>query len=107
MISEQPNLNYIEQLAREDEAVKQQLIEVLKNEFPEEQNEYYQNFAQKDFKKLAANVHRMKSKISILGLEKSYTLANDYEHNLKNNNLEGAEGFEELLQRISSYLKTI
>lgn len=107
MISEQPNLNYIDQLAREDEAVKQLLVDVLKNEFPEEQNEYYESFAQKDFKKLAANVHRMKPKISILGLEKSYKLANDYEHNLKNNNLEGFEDFEELLQLISSFLKTI
>ncbi len=107
MISEQPNLNYIEQLAGGDEAVKQLLVDVLKNEFPEEKIAYYESLAQKDFKQLAANVHRMKPKISILGFEKSYKLANDYEHNLKNNNLEGAEGFEELLQVISSYLKTI
>ncbi len=107
MILEEPNLDYIDQLARDDNAVKQMLIDVLKNEFPIEQKEYYDSLAEKDFKKLASNVHRMKPKISILGLEKSYKLANDYEHNLKNNNLEGFEGFEELLQLISSFLKTI
>jgi HPt (histidine-containing phosphotransfer) domain-containing protein len=107
MISEEPNLDYIDQLARDDDAVKQMLIDVLKNEFPTEQQEYYDSLAEKDFKKLASNVHRMKPKISILGLEKNYKLANDYEHNLKNNNLEGFEGFEELLQLISSFLKTI
>lgn len=106
-MTEQPNLNYIDQLAGGDATVKQLLIDVLKNEFPEEQQTYYENFAQKDFKQLAAIVHRMKSKISILGFEKSYKLANDYEQNLKNNNLEGAAAFEALLQVISSYLKTI
>ncbi|WP_341220768.1 hypothetical protein [Polaribacter atrinae] len=36
---EKPNLEYIEQLARGDESIRNELIEVIKTEFPEEKEE--------------------------------------------------------------------
>ena len=38
---EQPNLEYIEQLARGDESIKAELLAVIKTEFPEEKKDYY------------------------------------------------------------------
>ena len=48
---EKPNLIYIDSLARGDKSVKDELIDVIKNEFPKEQNDYYESLKKKDFKK--------------------------------------------------------
>ncbi|WP_298417699.1 Hpt domain-containing protein [uncultured Kordia sp.] len=104
---EQPNLTYIEQLARDDDSVKQTLINVIKTEFPEEKKDYYTSLEKKDYKKIEENVHRIKHKISILGLEQSYKLANTYEHNLREKKMDGVDDFEQILHTITAYIKTI
>jgi hypothetical protein len=106
---EKPNFLYIEQLARGDDSIKNTLIEVIKNEFPGEKVAYYKSLKNKDFKKIKDNVHRIKHKFSILGLEKSYKKANNFEHNLRQNilNLKEEQDFDEILTAISKYLKTI
>ncbi|MCH2032504.1 MAG: Hpt domain-containing protein [Tenacibaculum sp.] len=104
---EQPNLSYLEELARGDQDLINQLIEVLKVEFPEESQDYYNSIQTGDFKAISENVHRVKHKISILGLEDAYKLANDYENNLRDANMDKKEEFEEILVSISEYLKTI
>ena len=103
---EKPNLEYINQLARGDESIKKELIDVIKSEFPEEKQDY-NSLENKDYKKIEENVHRLKHKISILGLEKSYKTANEFEHNLRELNLNKVEDFERILVVISAYLKTI
>ena len=104
---EQPNLTYVNQLARGDSVIKQTLIDVIKTEFPEEKKDYYDSFGKKDYKKIEENVHRIKHKISILGLEESYELANTYEHNLREKNMTGFQDFDQILTAISTYIKTI
>jgi len=104
---EQPNLSYINDIARGDETIKKTLINVIKTEFPEEKKEYFNSLNSKSFKKIEENVHKLKHKISILGLEKSYEIANKFEHNLREHKLEGAEDFEKILSVITTYLKTM
>jgi len=106
---EQPNLDYIEQLARGDESIKKTLIDVIKTEFPDEIKDYYISLELKDFKKIESNVHRIKHKFSILGLVKSYNKANEFEHNLREHqlNLKEHQDFDKILTAISEYLKTI
>ncbi|ARV14410.1 Hpt domain-containing protein [Polaribacter sp. SA4-12] len=104
---EQPNLEYINQLARGDESIKNELINVIKTEFPEEKKEYYDSLENKEFKKIEENVHKLKHKISILGLEKSYEIANEFEHNLRELSLEKQQDFENILKAISDYIETI
>lgn len=104
---EQPNLSYIDQLARGDESVKNTLIGVIKEEFPDEKKEYIESLEKKEYKKIEENVHKIKHKISILGLEKGYEEANKFEHNLREDSLQGVEDFDKILQTISEYLKTI
>ena len=106
---EKPNLIYINKLAREDVSVKNTLIKVIKDEFPIEVKEYYFSVEKNNFKEIEANVHRIKHKFSILGLEESYENANKFEHNLRENKLELSqkENFEKILEVISQYLKTI
>lgn len=104
---EQPNLTYIEQLARGDNDIRKTLIDVIKAEFPEEKKEYYECLEEKNYKKIEESVHKIKHKISILGLEKSYELANIYEHNLREKDMSGVDDFEEILKTITAYIKTI
>lgn len=104
---EQPNLSYINQLSGKDDAFKNKLIAVVKAEFPEEKAVYVKNIASNNFKEAAENVHKLKHKISILGLEKSYGVAVIYEENLLENSTEGQVEFENILQTITNYLTTI
>ncbi len=104
---EKPNLKYIEEIAAGDASIKKTLIDIVKQEFPEEAEEYYKSLELKDFEELASNVHRLKHKISILGLVNNYEVANKFEHNLKEKSLDGVEDFEKILKLIFNYLKTI
>jgi HPt (histidine-containing phosphotransfer) domain-containing protein len=104
---EQPNLEYIDQLARGDESIKNELITVIKTEFPEEKKDYYDSLENKEFRKIEENVHKLKHKISILGLEKSYEIANEFEHNLRELSIEKQQDFENILKAISDYIETI
>jgi len=106
---EKPNLSYINKLAREDDSVRNTLINVIKEEFPEEIKEYFNSIKKNNFKEIEANVHRIKHKFSILGLEESYKDANQFEHNLREQKLDDVqkEKFENILLVISDFIDTI
>ncbi|GAA3612153.1 Hpt domain-containing protein [Flavivirga amylovorans] len=104
---EQPNLSYINTLSGGDEAFKAKMITIIKNEFPIEKEIYYKNIEAENFKESAENVHKIKHKISILGLEKSYKVADDFENNLKEGSIIGKEEFDAILQLITDFLKTL
>ena len=101
---EQPNFSYIDELSGGDEVFKQKLISIIKTEFPEEKAVYFKNIESKNFKEAAENVHKLKHKISILGLEKSYEVAVNFENNLIQNNEVGKIEFEDVLQTITNFL---
>jgi HPt (histidine-containing phosphotransfer) domain-containing protein len=106
---EKPNLEYIEKLSRGDESIRNELINVIKTEFPDEQKKYQISARNIDFKQIEDNVHRIKHKFSILGLETSYEKANNFEKSLREHRLDDAqkEYFDNILEVISQYLKTI
>jgi len=104
---EYPNLSYIETLSGNDIAFKKKLIAIIKLEFPTEKKVYFKSIEAKNFKKASEDVHKLKHKISILGLEKSYAVAADYEKNLKENKDAGKESFDNILQVITDFLNTL
>ena len=106
---EKPNLEYIEKLSRGDESIRNELINVIKTEFPNELKKYHISAKNIDFKQIEDIVHRIKHKFSILGLEKSYNKANNFEKSLREHRLDDAqkEYFENILEVISQFLKTI
>ncbi|WP_303317957.1 Hpt domain-containing protein [Flavivirga abyssicola] len=104
---ELPNLSYIDTLSGGDEAFKAKLITIIKNEFPSEKDIYIKNIEAKNFKESAENVHKIKHKISILGLEKSYKIADDFENNLKEGSMVGKQDFDTILKLITDFLKTL
>ena len=85
---EQPNLNYIHKLSGGNAAFELQLITVLKKEFPLEKEQLKNVVEANKLNEAAELVHKLKHKFSILGLEKSYELAVEYENNLNFNKKE-------------------
>ncbi|MEN8836263.1 MAG: Hpt domain-containing protein [Polaribacter sp.] len=106
---EKPNLNYIDQLARGDQSIKDTLVKVIIDEFPEEKKDYFDSVKLNDFEIIASNIHRIKHKFSILGLEKSYKEAEKLEHLLREGSSDDVlkVTFENTLTEITKYLKTI
>lgn len=104
---ETPNLSYIHSMSGGDKAFEQKLIDIIKAEFPTEKHIYINNITAHNYKSAAENVHKLKHKISILGLAKSYEVAVNYENNLIENTTNGKEDFESILQRITDYLETL
>ncbi|MFI1743402.1 Hpt domain-containing protein [Thalassobellus sediminis] len=104
---EQPNLSYIHALSGGDKAFEEKLVSIIKTEFPEEKSIYFKHIKSANFKESAEIVHKLKHKISILGLEKSYEVAASFEDNLKENSSVGKEDFENILNAITTFLATL
>ncbi|EAS20802.1 Hpt domain-containing protein [Nonlabens mediterrranea] len=104
---EKPNKSYIDSLCRGDKAFEDRLLTVIRTEFPSEKKVYYDALEIKDYKEIAEAVHKLKHKISILGLEKGYELAAEYENNILDKDFTLSQSFEEILDSMTEYLKTI
>ena len=99
-----PNFKYIQELSEGDAAFQNQLISIIKKELPQEIKSY-QNYSQLlDYKQMAASVHKLKHKISILGLEKGYEVASCFEENLRKQQLDLQKDFEKTLIIITHFL---
>lgn len=104
---EQPNSEYINQLAGGNEEFKSKVIAILKKELPEE-IELYQTYILNSNYILAAEcVHKLKHKISFLGLEKSYYIAEDFEENLKNKSTHLQSNFEAILMQMQDFVNKL
>jgi HPt (histidine-containing phosphotransfer) domain-containing protein len=104
---ENPNLDYIEKLAGENTEFKSKIIQILKTEFPEEKQKYQKAIAENDLKQAAQMVHKINHKISILGLEKSFILAKEYESNLNSSSNNLQQDFELILETIATYIQEL
>ncbi|SEK32996.1 hypothetical protein SAMN04487910_0269 [Aquimarina amphilecti] len=102
---EEPNLSFIENLSNGDKAFEEKIFKVIRREFPEEKEKYFVSINSKKYKKAAEDVHKLKHKISILGLKTSYDTAEKYEDNLKSASETLREEFESILQNITTYLQ--
>lgn len=104
---EQPNLNFVDELAGDDVAFRGQFIDIIKTEFPIEQEEYFGHVANTRFKETAEIVHKLKHKFNILGMQDSYKLAVAYEMELLEGKEDSKSKFIKVLQTIDEYIKTI
>ncbi|NRT13250.1 Hpt domain-containing protein [Flavobacterium sp. 14A] len=104
---EQPNLNYINDLSGGNEEFKAKIIGILKRELPVEIGTYMEQMTLEDHSQAAQAVHKLKHKVSILGLEKSYYLASDYEDNLNDNSVALKEDFEQILKAMEEFVEQL
>ena len=102
---EAPNLNYIKELSGGDKDFEESILTVLKKEFPEEYSLFNENFDKKDYLEAANNVHKIKHKISILGLKDGLELASKFEKDLKKSDTKLYKEYINVLNKIHVYLK--
>lgn len=102
-----PNLKYIEEISGEDPAFQEKFINIIKKEFPLEKAKYLENLKAKNYKQLAMDVHKIKHKINIFGLNEGYKIAKEYEENLQNNNTHLSNEFDIILKKITSFLEKL
>ncbi|PKB15913.1 Hpt domain-containing protein [Flavobacterium sp. 5] len=101
---EKPNLNYINNLSGNDDAFRGKIINTLKKELPKEVKEYYDQIEKGYFTEAAQIIHKIKHKIGIMGMEKSYYLTEEFERNLKN---QSADSNAELKVEFNKILSTM
>ncbi|MDH3381659.1 MAG: Hpt domain-containing protein [Flavobacteriaceae bacterium] len=104
-MTEKPNLNYLKEISGGDLVFEQKLLEIVKKELPEEIKSYENYLNEDNFKQAAEIVHKIKHKISILGLEKSYQVAIDYEEELKKNITKSKEKFDNILKLMVNFIR--
>lgn len=104
---EQPNLSYIKRLSKGEKAFEENIINIVKKELTEEIENYFKFINENNFKKTQESVHRIKHKMSILGLEKSYKITNTFENNLRDGNLENRDYFESVLPIMTGFLEKL
>lgn len=104
---EKPNLNYINELAGNDEIFKKKMISIIKTELPQEIERYQSFFILEDFNQAAEMVHKLKHKISVLGLEKSYYIAEQYENNLKQSSADLKDEFEKIINSMQNFVDNL
>ncbi|MEJ1223728.1 Hpt domain-containing protein [Sediminicola sp. 1XM1-17] len=106
-MTEQPNLIYIKKLSGEDKAFEEKFIAIIKAEFPLEFREYLGYVRDRRYKETSEIVHKLKHKLNILGLEKSYRLAVQYEEDLLNADTRLEQEFNLILKNIEDFIKNI
>lgn len=104
---ELPNTSYLDQLCGDDEVFRAKLIAIIKQELPSEINAYNENLQQENFKKAADVVHKLKHKVSILGLEKSYYIAEQFEVDLKQGSTTLQNEFEKTLAAMQDFVSDL
>lgn len=106
-MKQQPNLVYIKELSAGDIAFEQKFINVLKEEIPLEKEEYLKSVREQNFKRTGDLVHKVKHKLSILGLTEDYKLAVSFEAALNEKDDALKETFSAILDKIDTYCKTL
>jgi HPt (histidine-containing phosphotransfer) domain-containing protein len=102
---EKPNLKYIDEISQGDEIFKKKIVSLLKKELPKEIDDYKKNFKKGNLKEAAANVHKLKHKIAILGIPNDQKIASQFEYNLKNNNITLSIDFDRIIKKISKFVE--
>ena len=102
-----PNMNYINELSGNDIEFKGTFIKILKDEFPLEKIEYIDNIENNNTYAASQNVHKLKHKMNILGLQESYKIAVIFEEELRLGNNRLKDKFMKIMNTIEDYLKTI
>lgn len=101
---EQPNLSLIKEISGNDITFQNSILEIIKKEFPVEVALFKENFSANNFLEASKNVHKIKHKISLLGLEKGLEIASAYEIALKEGVINLHNNFLEIIDKIHVYL---
>jgi len=102
-----PNLNYLEEISENDISFQRKLIDIIKEEFPKEKKSFLKNVELKKFNDASENIHKLKHKIHMFGMNEGYLIAQQLENELRENKINSYPQFMVVLIRIENFLKQI
>lgn len=104
-MTEEPNFNNLIQLSDGDEAIKNSLWLVLKEEFIKEVEDYNLKITENNLSIASGIVHKLRHKIGFLGMQMAYDLSYQYQQNLEFDSTDLKEDFELILDTINKFIK--
>ena len=103
----EPNTDYIDKLAAGDEGFRNELIGIIQKELPQESDTYFKALEREDWEGLVAIVHKLKHKVSLLGMTDGYRITASYEEALRLGSWSGREEFEQILKRMITFIGSL
>ena len=101
------DLAYLNDISGGNDVVRNKFLQVVKVEFPQEREAYFDLIKTKKNKEAAELVHKIKNKFGILGLNNGYQIAVNYEEGLKVEDYSLKTNFETVLAVVSNYIQKI
>lgn len=102
-----PNLLKIKEISGGMTDFEQEMLQIIKEELPEEIRQYRSDLEAKDFLKTAGDVHKLKHKISILNMKHGYKTAVAYENELRAGRPTSAQDFEAVLNKMVVFVNQL
>ncbi|MEO9475708.1 MAG: hypothetical protein ABJG41_09240 [Cyclobacteriaceae bacterium] len=103
-MSSEPNLSYIKSLSKGDMVFEKQLLGVAKRELTEEIDLYTHCIENHKYEQAAEVVHKIKHKVSLLGMETSYSLVAQFEEELRVGKTRLKLDFMAILKKMTNFL---
>lgn len=104
-MDELPNLSYVTSLVGDDFDFKRKFLNIIKTEFPPELGKYLVHIKHDEPRAAAEYVHKLKYRISALGMDRAFNLAEKHEERLCLGDTSLDLEFRRVLKKIDSYLK--
>ncbi|MEM7186203.1 MAG: Hpt domain-containing protein [Bacteroidota bacterium] len=104
---EEPNLNYIKEIADGNETFERELIAIIQSEFPMERDAFVKYIEASQLEHAAEMVHKLKHKFNILGLTSTYESAVSLEEELRANNASSIDFFLTILDSLNSQIQEL
>jgi hypothetical protein len=106
-MEELPNLSYVVSLVGDDFDFKEKFLAIIKHEFPFELGLYTFHIKRDEPRHAAEYVHKLKYRISALGMDQAFEFADKFEERLQTGDMSLATEFNRILKKIDAYLQTI
>ncbi len=106
-MSELPTLTTIKKISAGDKEFEKKLLSIIKKELPLEIKLYNEDYKTGNYIKVADSVHKLNHKINIFGLEEGILLASKFENELRQGSGDMKAEFDDVLEKITQFIKSI
>lgn len=106
-MEEVPNLSYVISLVKDDFEFRAKFLAIIKREFPLELQKYLLHMRREEPRAAAELVHKLKYRVSALGMDRSFELTEKHEERLHIGDTSLDFEFRRILKKIIAYLEKI
>ncbi len=106
-MEEVPNLSYVVDLVGDDFDFRDKFLQIIKEEFPLELGLYLFHIKRNEPRHAAEYVHKLKYRISALGMNHAYKFSDVHEERLHVGDTSLDTDFKRILKKVDVYLKSI